>query len=349
MPKALGFRWRRAFVIVTLLIFNSPSLAQVKVKLENDSRPRLSVQAALSSLEIIEIEESDDSDDIQIYDNADISLVVKDRKVGLKQQHPRVEKTMQVGIDYYLSYYLFKTAFPSTGEKNNFSADALVNGAHQLGFEDVKARLLRDEKYLELAGSVLHARVSSFRLKAKTAADMTVGSSYGLRGNTEDRVAWLIQGMRYLYPLTPGGIDPRTAKPGPEIVNNTRGFLSEGITMVISQAFFKGTPSIASKYAHLFVTNENGNKEVPAAMAALGGTAVHASLTEHRSGHHVPSKFEGNTLQEIYDTQLLLLEKLSDAGSPVLELLYTSVTEGNGLGNVAKKPMAMEALAILGL
>jgi hypothetical protein len=49
---------------------------------------------------------------------------------------------------------------------------------------------------------------------------------------------------------------------------------------------------------------------------------VHSSLNEHRTGHHVQSKFEGNAVQEIYDTHILLLDTLRAKGSTVLADLY---------------------------
>ncbi|KAJ6614113.1 hypothetical protein B0H10DRAFT_2221585 [Mycena sp. CBHHK59/15] len=118
---------------------------------------------------------------------------------------------------------------------------------------------------------------------------------------------------------------------------------------VKQEAFIKGSPSLASKYSELFVTNVNGKKEVPIPMVALAGTAVHAALSEHCSGRHVPSKFEGNSLQEVYDTHLLLLDRLCQANSTVLEDLYAVLSGGSHLGDIASKPMAIAALAVLGL
>ncbi|KAJ6517026.1 hypothetical protein DFH09DRAFT_1099207 [Mycena vulgaris] len=322
-----------------------PAQLRHAVKKE-DTRDRNVLRS--SSPEVIEIDESSD-DDVQVYNNNDIQLVITDRKIGLKQQHPRVEKTAQLGVDYYLGYYLWKKAFPSTEQKTNFAFDALVNAAHTLRFEDIKKRLMIDATYRTSLGSVLHGRVSAFRLKAKTATDMTVVGNHGLRGNTEDRVTFLIAGMCYLYPLSRGGIDPKSGKPGPDVIDNERPYLAEGITNALSQAFFKGTPSIASKYSELFVAGNpkdpKGRKQVPASMVAL----VHASLNEYRSGRHLASKFEGNSLQEIYNTHLLLLDTICKSGKLVLEDLYTIVTEGSHLSDVARKPMAMEALALLGI
>ncbi|KAJ7856527.1 hypothetical protein B0H14DRAFT_3642581 [Mycena olivaceomarginata] len=156
--------------------------------------------------------------------------------------------------------------------------------------------------------------------------------------------------MWYIYPLSPGPVDPRTGKRGDDVVDTTLPYMTAGIRSTLLHAFFKGSPSVASKYSQLFEINkQTGRKEVPAAMVALGGTAVHSWLNEYRTGRHVQSKFEGNSVQEIYDTQILLLNTLRTKQSTVLADLYDALAAETRLGSVAAKPMAMEALALLNL
>ncbi|KAJ7312315.1 hypothetical protein DFH08DRAFT_1044818 [Mycena albidolilacea] len=303
-----------------------------------------------SSPDIISISDSDD-DGIQVVDSSSIEIVFRpeDGKVTLKMQHSRVERTVQLGIDFYLGYYLFKITFPGTEQKNIFAKDALLNSAFKLRLFDVMERIKTDTTYRNLLTPLLHGRASSFRLKAKNASDATVMANYALQGNAEVRTGFLITGMRYIYPSSPGPVDPRTGKRGDDVVDTTMPYMAAGIRSTLLLAFFKGSPSVADKYSELFETNKDGRKELPASMAALGGTAVHSSLNEHRTGHHVQSKFEGNAVQEIYDTHILLLDTLRAKGSTVLADLYDIMVAGSRLGSVAAKPMAMEALALLNL
>ncbi|KAJ7709097.1 hypothetical protein B0H14DRAFT_3172540 [Mycena olivaceomarginata] len=276
-------------------------------------------------------------------------------ETGVGCSIPRVERTVQLGIDFYLGYYLFKIAFPGTEQKNIFAKDALLNSAFTLRLLDVMERIKTDITYRNLLTPLLHGRASSFRLKAKNASDATVMANYALQGNAEARTGFLITGMRYIYPLSPGPVDPRTGKRGDDVVDTTMPYMAAGIRSTLLLAFFKSSPSVADKYSELFETNKDGRKELPASMAALGGTAVHSSLNEHRTGHHVQSKFEGNAVQEIYDTHILLLDTLRAKGSTVLADLYDImhftmfISAGSRLGSVAAKPMAMEALALLNL
>ncbi|KAJ6497171.1 hypothetical protein C8R47DRAFT_335343 [Mycena vitilis] len=299
-----------------------------------------------SSSEIINIDSDSDDDGVQVIEPSDIDVVVRtDGKVGLKQQRPRVEKTVQLAVDFFLSYYLFLAFFPTSEEKTVFTLDALVNAAHTHNFDDIKKRLCPRC----LLAPMLHGRVSNFRLKAKTAADAIVVSDYDLKINIEARVMFLLEGMRYIHVLVPGAIDPKTGRPGADVIQKDTAFMAGGIKTTLMNAFFKGSPSLAQKYSNLFETGVNGRKKMPRCMVAAGATAVHTSLNEYRTGYHIKTTFDGNHLHEIYETHLLLIDTLVAANSTLLEDLYTSLTQGSRLAAVAGRPIAKEALALLGL
>ncbi|KAJ7914166.1 hypothetical protein B0H13DRAFT_1873240 [Mycena leptocephala] len=207
-----------------------------KVEIEDFARPRVKIEVqdqkipiSSSPSDIIEISgDEDDGDEVQLVDSSNIEIVIFRHKVALKQQHPRVEKTTQFAVEYYLSYYLFKCSFPSSEQKSVYAGDALLNAAHTLKLFDVKQSLMTDSTYTDLLAPLLHARASSFRLKAKVAAELTVVSNYRLRKNTESRVVFLITGMRYIYPLSKGPTDPQTGLPGDDIVDNSQPYMTEG-------------------------------------------------------------------------------------------------------------------------
>ncbi|KAF8185607.1 hypothetical protein K438DRAFT_1836694 [Mycena galopus ATCC 62051] len=311
---------------------------------------KLEPQENVLSVSSSSIDSDDDDDDVQVIEPSDIDVVVRSNgKVNLKQQRPRVEKTGQLAVDFFLGYYLFKHFFPSTEEKTNFSLDALVNAAHSHQFEDIKEKLLTDPGYVDLLSPVLHGRVSAFRLRPKAAADAIVVTNYGLQKNIEARVQFLLEGMRYIHVLVPGAIDPKTGQPGADVVQKDSAYTSEGIKTTLLNAFFRGTPSLAQKYASLFETGVDGRKQVPRSMVAIAGTAVHASISEYRTGYHISTKFDGNHLLEIYDTHLLLIDTLLKSNSTMLEDLFTFLTQGSHLAAVYARPIAVEALALLGL
>lgn len=103
-----------------------------------------------SPSDVIEISDEDDDNDVQVVDSSNIDVVITDKRVGLKQQQPRVERTVQFAVEYYLGYYIFINSFPSSHQKHIFARDGLVNAAHSLNLLDVKQRLLTDISYADL-------------------------------------------------------------------------------------------------------------------------------------------------------------------------------------------------------
>ncbi|KAI0749089.1 hypothetical protein C8Q74DRAFT_1212228, partial [Fomes fomentarius] len=54
-------------------------------------------------------------------------------------------------------------------------------------------------------------------------------------------------------------------------------------------------------------------KEIPVPMLALVGAAVHASLTEWKSGTHKPSPFSADSYLDAYNEHILLLNGIKQA------------------------------------
>ncbi|KAI8968768.1 hypothetical protein BD414DRAFT_373801, partial [Trametes punicea] len=53
-------------------------------------------------------------------------------------------------------------------------------------------------------------------------------------------------------------------------------------------------------------------KEVPLAMLALAATALHASISEWRSGVYKPAAFSGDCYLDAYQEHILLLKGIQD-------------------------------------
>ncbi|KAJ6480240.1 hypothetical protein C8R45DRAFT_1100833 [Mycena sanguinolenta] len=86
--------------------------------------------------------------------------------------------------------------------------------------------------------------------------------------------------------------------------------MTAGIHSTLLITFFRGLPSVASKYSELFETNKDDRKELPASIG---------------------------------------IARLRTKGSTVLADLYDVMVAESSLGPLAAKPMAMEALALLNL
>ncbi|KAJ7883836.1 hypothetical protein B0H14DRAFT_3746078 [Mycena olivaceomarginata] len=88
-----------------------PIIRRKQIKQEHQSSPDLIIIS------------DDDDDPVQIVNTSCIQIVIRDDgKVTLKQQHPRVEKTAHLAVDFYLGYYLFKL---SRAQKDSPSKDGV--------------------------------------------------------------------------------------------------------------------------------------------------------------------------------------------------------------------------------
>ncbi|KAJ7284771.1 hypothetical protein C8J57DRAFT_1497658 [Mycena rebaudengoi] len=230
----------------------------------------------------------------------------------LPSDNTHVAKVGQLRIDYYLGFYVFIHSFPDGIQKTAFSHDALLNAAHALNHADIIAALSNptNTDYIDLFSTLLHARVSSFRLKAKTSTDLMV-VVHKLQGN--------------------------------DIPDVEKVYTTPGITSALRH-FFKGSPLLADKYSELFTTGPSSKKQVPQSMVALGSTAI--------SIYHSLLPFLTDKWQEIYETHILVLEQIHEKSpqrhQALLGDLFMSLL-GSHLTGISSKPIAREALTLLGL
>ncbi|KAJ7222720.1 hypothetical protein C8J57DRAFT_1253669 [Mycena rebaudengoi] len=244
-----------------------PSLQPVKIKKEVTRDTTV-----IAAHDIIKID--DDDEEPQAYD-ADICIIVTDRKVGLKNQNTHVAKVGQLGIDYYLGFYVFIHSFPDGIQKTAFSRDALLNAAHALNHADIIAMLSNptNTDYIDLFSTLLHRVCSST--------------------NCKERVKFLMEAIGYIYPLCVGNDIPDIEKV----------YTTPGITSALRH-FFKGSPSLVDKYSELFTTGPSSKKQVPQSMVALGGMAI--------SIYHSLLPFLTDKWQEIYKMHILVLEQIRE-------------------------------------
>ncbi|KAJ7255987.1 hypothetical protein C8J57DRAFT_1721591 [Mycena rebaudengoi] len=134
--------------------------------------------------------------------------------VNLKSQSRDVQHVLQLAIDYFFGFLLFLCAYPNPQKKAEYAADALINAASDLELLEIEEHIRTDPDYKAGLASVLYGRVSSFRGKVKTVAAAAIHGQYSVQHECAALVTHLTTGQRYIYPLRPGKIDPRTKVPG---------------------------------------------------------------------------------------------------------------------------------------
>ncbi|KAI0373818.1 hypothetical protein BV20DRAFT_677628 [Pilatotrama ljubarskyi] len=183
----------------------------------------------------------------------------------------------------------------------------MFDAAGELGFFGLQKRLSADKAFTRSLASIPNQRISTFRGVIKKSADANVAASYVLgQENCEDRVAWLLKHLTYIYPAD---FASQAAIPW------NKPYQHPGVFSTLRACFFNGTSSFAAKHVSEFVstfTSRPDEKEVPLVMLALVGTAIHASLSEWKSGIQKPAAFSGDAFLDAYNEHILLLRGIKE-------------------------------------
>ncbi|KAJ7186353.1 hypothetical protein GGX14DRAFT_581110 [Mycena pura] len=237
----------------------------------------------------------DDDVETQSFDDTDdISLVPNARgTINLRAQRPKPQKTLGLGLDYFLAHLIHESFYPDVPDRARFILNALTTAANDLNYADVAAEIARDtpngrilSEYGEGLGSVLHGRTSTTRRPAKHAAETNMFSSYGVQNESHALIGRLQKGQAFIYPHKASTIDPT------------------------SQTINPGRPETNKPYLHpatTFVPNAHGNLEATAPMVAISCAAIYDTFEDWKTGVHKPTDFEGKRVQDAYELHHILL------------------------------------------
>jgi hypothetical protein len=92
------------------------------------------------------------SDDINLRKNSRGTL-------NLTKQHPDVQNVPGLAIDYFLGFYLLKSAYPDLRVKTTFYQDALTRSARDLKLPLLQTRLREDADYRSGLSTVVSLEV----------------------------------------------------------------------------------------------------------------------------------------------------------------------------------------------
>ncbi|KAJ7237109.1 hypothetical protein C8J57DRAFT_1479067 [Mycena rebaudengoi] len=273
--------------------------------------------------------------------------------VNLKSQSRDVQHVLQLAIDYFFGFLLFLCAYPNPQKKAEYAADALINAASDLELLEIEEHIRTDPDYKAGLASVLYGRVSSFRGKVKTVAAAAIHGQYSVQHECAALVTHLTTGQRYIYPLRPGKIDPRTKVPGHVRITKNKQYLHPAVAAVASH-FFKGSNCVADRLEAMFVTNPNGKLQAPNAMVALASTALYSALDDFASGELKISSFDSSRVQDVYDVHMLLL-KTMERDSPLqyqehMETIFNTASRGSSVSkktSIGRTLLQQEALAMM--
>ncbi|KAI0351067.1 hypothetical protein OH77DRAFT_1430299 [Trametes cingulata] len=260
---------------------------------------------------------SGDSDIEMLVPEAHIDIVWPERggKISLKAQHPRVRAVAKKAIKEILASLCLTNAFPEGPEKHGrFARSALAASAEKLNHQDILERLKNDQEYARALATIPAQRVSTFRGRIKALTDPLVAAAYHLESGDSDRVAWLKDSLRYIYP---GDYEKDT-------VEAQKPFSPPIFVQVLRNVFFNNARSIGNALAERFTSSDASRpdeKELPAPMLALVSTAIFASIADYEFDVYDAAEFSADSFADVYAENMRLLEHIKARGPRKYHLL----------------------------
>ncbi|KAI0944927.1 hypothetical protein AcV7_001598 [Taiwanofungus camphoratus] len=244
--------------------------------------------------------------DDNVITNTDIVYPKKDGNLLLMQQPARVQEVCCAAISKILIDICFTHAFPDS-LKMTFVRAVLIECANALQYTDIEKHLCEDISYADTLSKLPAQRIYNFCGEIKKKTDGIVSGHYQCRLGRQKEIDWLLQDLRYIY----------LCNPETEMLLLNKPFLHEGIITALQQCFFHGRHSFGMKNLELFTSSlpdKPDEKELPKAMCALASTAVRTSIFEFISGSHKLNNFRWQDVIDIYNENMILLEKIQHDG-----------------------------------
>ncbi|KAH9857830.1 hypothetical protein C2E23DRAFT_881394 [Lenzites betulinus] len=232
-------------------------------------------------------------------------------QLSLKSQHPDIQDVLRASNQRLERDLVSHDAFPDARNRGRSVRLAMVETAKALEprakYKQLTHRMINDGTFTRALSAIPNQRISSFRGKVKEKSDAAVASGYVLvSGKSSDKVNWLLPELIYVYPCDFESKSISEAKPYQHSV----------VVSVIRETFFKGPKSFANRNPDVFRSSlpNRDEKEIPAAMLALVGTAIHASLVDWKSGEFInASSFSADRYLDAYNEHVTLLKAIRTA------------------------------------
>ncbi|KAI1782241.1 hypothetical protein LXA43DRAFT_861346, partial [Ganoderma leucocontextum] len=235
----------------------------------------------------------------------DVAVVVRQKgRVQLTDQHGQVQRVCAVAIKEVLTNICIKNTFPDGPEKSgDFAKSALINAAKSLKYNEVAKKLRTDVEYWRKLASIPAQRVCNLRGKVKKAADPVVSTVFNLDNGDIDKVRWLHDGLRYIYPH-----DYEQ-----DTVDGEKAYSQPIFYQVLRNAFFNKARSFGFTIVDRFEPSHPEHpdeKEIPSVLLALAAMVVFASIEDHRMSRSEVGDFKGNVFLDAYRANMDILSEI---------------------------------------
>ncbi|PIL31106.1 hypothetical protein GSI_05802 [Ganoderma sinense ZZ0214-1] len=269
--------------------------------------------------------------------------------LSLKEQDAHIQDMIRHTFLRVESNLVFDNGFPDAVGRARFVYEAMQESAKELAYGALDRLLGTDQSFARTLASLPNQRISTFRSNIKKNADSTVGAFYGVQqapgqaGETADKVEWTFDHLKYIYPLVLEPADKRSAawaKP----------YQNPAVASMLRSCFFTGATAVGNRDAARFVSSRLDREdelEIPMPMLALVGAAIHASLSEWRTGIHKKGTFSADSFLDAYTEHVTLLTGIKAQNPRAYHtMMHRLYCEASGvLAPAANVASASDALA----
>ncbi|KAH9976559.1 hypothetical protein BJV74DRAFT_888651 [Russula compacta] len=189
-------------------------------------------------------------------------------KIGLKEQHKKLEHVILGSIKNFVKYALFVNAYPSVATCTETIQDCLFDAAIDLKAKVIKMHIKEDKEFVHCLQDLVLAHVGGIYSSAKDTAVKSVTTGYGLNGLDVHQIARCVEKLleeeQYIFPKVNGQLD----------FNNP--FHHQVIISVLYDDIFQKASSFANVDPDLFASSHESHPEpeLPDAIIALAATAT---------------------------------------------------------------------------
>ncbi|KAI0629512.1 hypothetical protein C8Q77DRAFT_1065182, partial [Trametes polyzona] len=228
-------------------------------------------------------------------EDSGIEIVLpREGRLKLREQHRRVRRLIQRGIDFTLAEICLQNAFPDTSQDHiKIVYRALLKAADELSDEDIMRRLKRKDDYAYEMCKIPSQRIPIFRGNVRKLAEGVPITAFGMVFGDKEKGEWLLRSHRFLYPFN---YEAKTIDAGK--IYGQPIFLE-----ILRLAFFKQPDAFGFGISDRFCSSLPGKPnevELPAPMLALVATAIYAAIDDCMNSRHHPRDFTANNYWNKY-------------------------------------------------
>ncbi|KAI0631685.1 hypothetical protein C8Q77DRAFT_1074678 [Trametes polyzona] len=202
-------------------------------------------------------------------DDSGVDLILpREGRLRLKEQHRRVRRVIQHGIEFTLAEVCLQNAFPDSSQDHlKMVYRAILKAADELDDQDIVRRLKKKDNYAAELCKIPLQRIPIFRGNVRKLVEGVPITTFHMRFGDKEKGEWLLRNHRFLYPHD---YEAKTIEAG-------KIYSPDIFVEMLRLAFFKQPDAFGFEISSRFYSSlpeKPDEVELPAPMLALIATAA---------------------------------------------------------------------------